>query len=239
MNILLTRPLADSQRFADRLGQDGIACVLAPLLSIEPVAQVPPDLDGLQAVLLTSANGARALADLTSRRDIRILAVGASTAEQARTSGFADTLAAGGDVASLADLVLTELRPDGGRLVHIAGSVQAGDLSGLLERHGFAVERLVAYRAVTADDLPDVAGDSLREGLLDGVVFFSPRTAATFATLVKKVGLQETTAPLAAFCLSRAVADALGSLPWRAHCVPDEPEGELLAQLIRSSLETS
>lgn len=239
MNILLTRPLVDSQRFADRLGQDGITCVLAPLLSIELVTQVSLDFDGLQAALLTSANGARALADLTSRRDIKVLAVGASTAEQARTRGFLDTLVAGGDVASLANLVLAQLRPDGGRLVHIAASVQAGDLSGMLECHGFAVERLVAYRAVTADDLPNEAGDSLRGGLLDGVVFFSPRTAATFAALVKKVGLQETTAPLAAFCLSRAVAGALGSLPWRAHCVPDEPEGELLAQLIRSSLETS
>lgn len=239
MNVLLTRPLADSQRFAERLGQDGIRCVLAPLLLIEPVDQAQLDLDDLQAILLTSANGARALAGLTLRRDLKILAVGASTAEQARVSGFGDTLAAGGDVASLAELVFAELRPDGGRLVHIAGSVQAGDLSGSLQHHGFTVERLVAYSAVTAEDLPEAAGLALREGLLDGAVFFSPRTASTFATLVAKARLQAATAPLVAFCLSQAVADALGSLPWRAQSVPDKPEGELLAQLIRSSLEMS
>lgn len=239
MNILLTRPLADSQRLAERLGRDGVQCVLAPLLSIEPVDQAHLDPDGVQAVLLTSANGARALAKLTSRRDIRILAVGSSTAHQAKIDGFADVLAAGGDVASLAGLARAELVPDGGRLVHVAGSVQAGDLSGMLERDGFAIERLVAYRAVTTETLPDVARDALKNAALDGIVFFSPRTAATFATLVKKAGLQTATSPLVAFCLSQAVADALGSLPWRAQCVPVEPEGELLVQLIRSSLEMS
>ncbi len=239
MSILLTRPLADSQRFAARLGQDGIECIQAPLLSIEPVVQAPPDLEGLQAVLLTSANGARALAGLTSRRDIRILAVGTTTARQAQIDGFADILAAGGDVGSLAELARSELQPGGGRLVHLAGSVQAGDLAGLLDRHGFAVERFVAYRAVTAGELPDTARDALLGGQLEGVVFFSPRTAATFATLVTKAGLQATTAGLVAFCLSQAVAESLGSLTWRAHSVPDEPEGELLAQLIRSSLEMS
>lgn len=239
MNVLLTRPLADSQRFADRLGQNGVQCVLAPLLSIEPVDEVHLDPDGVQAVLLTSANGARALAGLTSCRDIRILAVGSSTADQAKIDGFSDVLAAGGDVVSLASLARAELRPDGGRLIHVAGSVQAGDLSGMLEQSGFAIERLVAYRAVTTETLPEAAWDALKNGGLDGIVFFSPRTAATFATLVKKVGLEAATTPLVAFCLSQAVADALGSLSWRAQCVPVEPEGELLAQLIRSSLEMS
>ena len=110
MRVLLTRPLADSQRFATRLQRDGVDTVLAPLLHIEPVTQERPDFEGVQAVLLTSANGAHALAGLTDRRDFNILAVGPSTAAQANVEGFSDVAAAGGDVAKLADLARKRLR---------------------------------------------------------------------------------------------------------------------------------
>ncbi|MGY8996013.1 MAG: uroporphyrinogen-III synthase [Alphaproteobacteria bacterium] len=239
MRVLLTRPLADSQRFATRLQRDGVDTVLAPLLHIEPVTQERPDFEGVQAVLLTSANGAHALAGLTDRRDFNILAVGPSTAAQANVEGFSDVAAAGGDVAKLADLARKRLVPSAGPLLHVAGSVQAGDLSGLLGQHGFQVERQVAYRAVMAESLPDTATAALENSALDGVVFFSPRTAAIFATLISKAGLAKTTAPLVAYCLSHAVADAVGSLGWHAQRVPQEPEGELLARLICSSLEMS
>ena len=39
------------------------------------------------------------------------------------------------------------LRPEGGRLLHVAGSDVAGDLAGLLRDAGFAIERVVLYEA--------------------------------------------------------------------------------------------
>lgn len=239
MKVLLTRPEADAEGFADRLAQNDIACVLAPLLTIAYADLPPPSFDGVQAILCTSANGVRALARITQRRDVPVAAVGPSTADAARDAGFATVLVAGGDVDRLADLAIASFVPRGGRLLHVAGSVQAGDLSGVLQGKGYTVERLVAYRAVTADRLPETAVRALRGGALDGVVFFSPRTASTFATLVQEARLEKQVEPLVAFCLSQAVAEASASLRWCATRVARQPEGEMLAQLICSSPETS
>ena len=62
MRALITRPREDARALAKLLGGLGIECVIEPLLTIEPVKDPGIDFTGIQAVLLTSSNGARALA---------------------------------------------------------------------------------------------------------------------------------------------------------------------------------
>lgn len=235
MTLLLTRPLADSRRFAARLGRCGVACEIAPLLTIR-ARPAPPLPEGTQAVLLTSANGARALARLTAGRGLRVLAVGEATAAAARRAGFAWVEAAGGDVARLAALAARRLDAGGGPLVHVAGSALAGDLAAMLAGHGFRVERRTAYGARLARRLPAAARDGLRAGRFAGAAFFSPRTAAAFVRLGREAGLDAQTAPLRAFCLSRAVAEAVEAMPWSGIEVAAEPRAEALARLICNRL---
>ncbi|MBC6440486.1 MAG: uroporphyrinogen-III synthase [Rhodospirillales bacterium] len=237
MNILLTRPHEDSVRFAARLASCGVTTEVAPLLTIHPVAHAPIDLGRVQAVLLTSANGARALADATAERDCAVLAVGDATARVAREAGFGDVASASGDVASLTTIAAARLNPGDGPVLHIAGSAVAGDLAGGLGARGFAVERCVAYRATTAATLPDNAVDGLRADRFDGAAFFSPRTAATFARQIEAAGLSVATERLHVFCLSDAVAVALQGTRWRAGHVPPRPESEALARLICEAAE--
>ena len=78
----------------------------------------------------------------------------------------------------------------------------------------------------------------LRQGGLDGVLFFSPRTARTFASLVKSGGLEATCAGLAAFCLSPAVADALAGLAFRHVGVAQRPETDALLALLSCETPT-
>ncbi len=105
MRALITRPKEDSTAIAERLEELGIEPVIEPLMTVEPVADAKLDLDGVQAILLTSRNGARALAGATERRDVVVYAVGDSTAELARENGFKSVESAGGDSESLAELV--------------------------------------------------------------------------------------------------------------------------------------
>ena len=65
MRLLLTRPEEDAAPLADELSALGHSVVLAPMMRVRFVDGMVPDLDGVQAVLLTSANGARALARAT------------------------------------------------------------------------------------------------------------------------------------------------------------------------------
>ena len=237
MRILVTRPDPDGARLCDRLRAAGHAVITAPLLTIifENDLSIAPD--DFQAFLLTSANGVRALAQLTPKRETRLFCVGDATARTADALGFVHIDSAGGDVDTLAALVRDRLSPGDKALLHVAGSVVAGDLKGMLEQSGFKVERVTAYRAEPARHLPQEALGAIRDGALDLALFYSPRTARIFVALMKQAdreeaGLLRALGAVAAGCLSEAVHDALQSLPWRRIVVSDEPtEAALVAAL--------
>jgi uroporphyrinogen-III synthase len=179
----------------------------------EAARGIGPFFDGVQAILFTSANGVRAFAEATERRDFRIFAVGDATAVTASAAGFADVTSAGGAVGDLAKLVIGRLKPRDGELFHAAASVTAGDLQGLLEAAGFSVRRAVLYEAVESERLSDATRAAIARHEIDAALFFSPRNAATFVRLAQ--GLEEGCKHMVAVALSYAIAEKLAPLPWR------------------------
>lgn len=231
LSVLITRPAEDGEMLAEILRGRGMEPMVEPMMNIVPTDAVP-DFAGVQAVLLTSANGARALADKIAERDIPVFAVGDATARTARELGFGTVESADGDVAALADLVRDRLDPAAGALLHPAGSEVAGDLAGALDKYGFRVRRMVLYEARLAVEMSEATCRLLGEGAVDATLFFSPRTAQTFVILVTQAGLPSACADIDAVCLSAAVADAVQDLPWRSVRVAERPEtGALIAEL--------
>ena len=231
LSVLITRPAEDGEMLAEMLRGHGMEPVVEPMMNIVPTDAVP-DFGGVQAVLLTSANGARALADKIAERDIPVFAVGDATARTARELGFSTVESAAGNVAALADLVRDRLDPAAGSLLHPAGSEVAGDLAGTLDKYGFRVRRMVLYEARLAVEMSEATCRLLGEGAVDATLFFSPRTAQTFVILVNQAGLPSACADIDAVCLSAAVADAVQELPWRSVRVARTPEtGALIAEL--------
>lgn len=234
MTVLITRAAEESERLAQLLAARGIDSVIDPLMTIRFLPQgadtLGPFLTGVQAVLFTSANGARAFAATTDRRDLEAFAVGDATAAAARAAGFGAVRSARGNVEDLAALVIGSLRPGDGALVHAAGSVTAGDLAGLLGAAGFAVRRAVLYEAVAAEHLSEATRDALSRHQVKAALFFSPRNAAAFARLAS--GFEDECRNVTAVALSPAVARALQPLPWRRIAVAAEPnEASLLLAL--------
>ncbi|MFC3227218.1 uroporphyrinogen-III synthase [Marinibaculum pumilum] len=238
MRILVTRPQPDADAFAALLAARGVTPVVEPLLTVRIVADGPPDGSGAQAVLLTSANGARALARacggaLTAGlAALPAWAVGAATAAAARDAGFAAVHDADGDAAALAAAIRRALAPADGPLLHVRAHHVAGDLSGALAASGFEVRPAVLYRTEGATALSPRLQADLRAGTLDGVTLFSPRTARAFASLLVAAGLADRARDLTAFCLSAAVADAAGELPWRDRRTAAVPRSEALLDLV-------
>ncbi len=233
MRVINTRPPPDAAALTDALAGRGHEAIEAPLLEIGFADPPEPlDLRGTQAVMATSANGVRALAAATERRDVALFAVGEATARAAADLGFARVTRAGGDVGALADAVAAALDPGAGDLLHAAGAWVAGDLAGALARAGFAVRRITLYEARTAAVLPGAADAALRSGNADAVVFFSPRTAETFVRLVRDAGLVRACRTVSAYCLSRAVADEIAALEWRGVHVSERPDRESLLNLL-------
>jgi uroporphyrinogen-III synthase len=239
MKLLVTRPAADATALAQTLEAAGHAVIIDPLIDIRPIAGAAPDLDGVTGVLFTSANGVRAFAAASDRRDLTVFAVGGITALTATDLGFTAVESADGDVAALVDLVLARRKPEDGILLHAGGAVRAGNLQGVLAEKGFEVRLAILYEGVEASGLSTATLATIRDGSLDGILLFSPRTAKLFAKLAEAAGLGPATAKLQAWCLSQAVADGLGDLPLTRRHVADEPnQAALLADIAAGAKPT-
>lgn len=234
MRVLVTRPREDAAGLTAALEARGHTVMLEPLLTIVPRDPVdwPAGHEAAQALLITSANGARAFARANPRRDLPVYAVGEASAAAARDLGFGAVVSAGGDVADLAALAAARLDPAAGPLLHPAAGKPAGDLQGALSKAGFVVLRAVLYDAVPSTALSQPTAAALNQGAIGAVTFFSPRTAAAFVSLVEAARLQAGCAAAAAVCLSPAVAGALERLSWRKVVVAAQPDqAALLAAL--------
>jgi uroporphyrinogen-III synthase len=232
MRVLLTRPMDDAVPFAQMLAARGHAAVIAALLEIRFHDGAEISLEGVQAILATSANGVRAIARRTVRRDVPLFAVGPQTTQEARRAGFATVRNAQGDGAALARATEQWASPDKGVLLHAAGAEAPKLLAAALERTGFTLRREILYEAVAAETLPEAAASALKTNTLDAVMHFSPRSARLFAELVTRMGLAQNCEPLLALCISGAAEDALGALHFREIRVAQNPSQESMLALL-------
>jgi uroporphyrinogen-III synthase len=241
MRLLVTRAEPDASRQAEHLAARGHEPVLAPLLAIKSMTDVPLELDGAQALIVTSRNALRALAshrDRAAALRLQLFAVGEATAKAAAELGFAKVTAGPGTAATLAPMIAGALTPKSGALVHLSGETIAFDLKSALEAQGFVVRQPILYRAVATTKLPGSALAALNAGRLDGVILMSPRAAAIFATLVVREGAVTQASRLDCYCLSAAVAQAVEPLKSRVIVATRPREEELLA-LIDSEAASS
>jgi uroporphyrinogen-III synthase len=234
MTILITRPEEDARPLAVLLAGLGYGTLTEPLLDVSFERAAGTRLPPHKGILLTSANGARALALAEPDMNLPVFTVGDATARQARELGFTRVFSADGDVWALADLVRRSWKPEDGALLHVAGKMLAGDLAGMLEKDGYATSRLHMYDVRTPEHLSDtVRAAFVRDGI-DAVLLFSPRTAGTFTRLCGEAGLNRHMQACRAICLSSAVRERIASLPWAGMHVAKAPTQDSLIDLLKT-----
>jgi uroporphyrinogen-III synthase len=241
MHVLVTRPEPDARLEAEALVARGHQPVVAPLLRIEFFYGVPLELEGAQALIVTSRNALRALADHEEREQalqLPVFAVGEATARAARELGFAEVTIGPGTAATLAALIRGEVDPAGGALVHLSGAALAFDLKPVLEEEGFDLRRPILYRSRRSRELPAEVADALTSGAIEAVILMSPRTAKTFAELIGRHDVVTQGGGLVCYCLSQAVAEAVKPLGFEVR-VPAHPREEDVLALLDSEAASS
>lgn len=232
MRVLVTRPVEDASETAALLAARGHEAVLAPLLGVRYHNDAALHLDGVQALLFTSANGARAFARRTSRRDFPVFAVGNQTTEAAEAAGFAVIRNADSDSVGLAAAVPGWASPEDGALLHAAGAEAEGRLADLLAAARFTVRTAVLYDVPLVTELPRPAREGLEAGTLDAVLLLSARSARVFADCVTRAGLDAACTRLIACCISEAAAAPLAGLGCREIRVAARPNQASLLDLL-------
>lgn len=254
--LLVTRPLDEAVAMTPELEMLGFAALIEPMLAVKPLPQPLLEPQDVHALLFTSANAVRALHQVVLERDLRrqeddgadsvpdwtrllrfpVFTVGDATAAVAREFGFRKVESAAGRAEELAALLVQRVRegrlPENAICLHVCGKNRAGDLETPLLRAGIGLKRTVVYKAETARALSVNLRTALQENSLHGVLFFSPRTAETFVSLVREAGLALSCKTLEAYCLSEAVLQATRPLPWyRLHLAPEPNRSSLLSLL--------
>ncbi|HYE27170.1 MAG TPA: uroporphyrinogen-III synthase [Allosphingosinicella sp.] len=202
----MLRPEPGASETAARARRIGLDAVVAPLFAIRPVAAPAPAAGGYDAVLLTSANGARhAPPGLTG---LPCFAVGERTAAAARAAGFGAVTSGPSDGAAAAALMAAA---GVGRALHLCGRDSAP-----VEAAGVAIERRVVYAAESLPR-PPFEGPAV-------AMIHSPRAGARFAELA---------ADKSAFALAAisAAAAAAAGEGWAAKAVAAAPREQALLEL--------
>lgn len=205
--ILLTRPAAQADRFANalrrRFGAE-IRIVSSPLLAPRLLSPLLPD-GPFRAVVFTSETAVVAYSALSPPDRGLAWCVGDATAAAARAAGF-EVRSAGGDAATL----LAAIRAAGtdGPLLHARGREVAANVADALNSAG-----IETFEAVVYSQEPQPLGPAARE-LLDqpGPVLlplFSPRSATLLSAIAASAPFRP---PLWIAAMSPAVAWAADAL---------------------------
>ena len=226
MRILVTRPAEDGAQIALRLAEMGHQAVMAPLLAVRFHPGPSLELGDVQAILATSANGVRALAQRSGVREIPLFAVGPQTALAAERAGFLRVRNAAGDAAVLAEKTRHWAHPEAGVLLHAASAEGGSQLAETLSGQGFTVRREILYQVDVVTELPAEVILAIEQGALDAALFFSPRSARVFADCATRAALSM--AELIAICISQHTAKELEQLNFSSIKVASAPNQDAL-----------
>lgn len=223
--FLLTRPLAQSERFATQLrarfGVD-VQVVISPLMDTGFLTPAFPD-PRPSALIFTSETGVAGFVQHPDRpADLPQTAycVGNRTAQAAKAAGL-KPISADGDATALIALIAQSGVP--GPLLHLCGQQTRGDIAGQLTDAGHPTTALVLYEQRPKSFTPQAL--SLLSGKRPVVVpLFSPRSAALFLAQLAQTPVQ---APLVYAALSQAVAAPLTAQEGAA-CIAAKPTADAL-----------
>jgi uroporphyrinogen-III synthase len=183
----------------------GLEPAVAPLFAITSVAGPPVEAAGYDAVLLTSANGARhAPAGLAA---LPCFAVGESTAAAARAAGFAE-IRSGPSDGEAAAAMMAEAGVK--RALHLCGRDHLA-----VEAPGVEIDRRIVY---AAEPVPHARFEGPAVAMIH-----SARAAARFAQLADRK-------TIAVAAISAAAAAAAGE-GWAAKAVAAAPRDQALLEL--------
>ncbi|MBE0580667.1 uroporphyrinogen-III synthase [Devosia sp.] len=230
VKMLVTRPEPDAQATLARLDALGIDAVAAPVMVRQTLdASLPPP-DGFTAMVLTSANAVRALAErgvLEQYRHLPVFAVGDRTAREASEAGFERVSSAAGALQDLVNaMTIARMR---GPIFYPTGKHQSADLAKALASLGVMVATAKIYDMVAIDALPAQILAELG-GEIGAVLAYSRRTAEIFATLATSLP-RDKRSRLAMLCLSETVAEPLLEARFNRISLADRPDEDAMMAL--------
>jgi uroporphyrinogen III methyltransferase/synthase len=244
--VIVTRAREQAGELAHELEDAGLEPVLVPTIAVEVEApggeldRRAGELDRYAWVVVTSANGARAILAAAhvsvSAEAPRWAAIGPATGRVLESVGvdiaFQPRLSS-----SMALAAELPIRP-GDRVLVVRGDLADADLATALRARGAEADEVVAYRTLEApDDSRILLRRALTEGPIAAVVFTSGSTVRGLMSLAAAASVEVTSIP--AVCIGPETADEARTAGFRLVVVSPSPDAAGLAVASARAVEVT
>lgn len=217
MHVLITRPQECALTLANELQRLGYKTTIDSLIRIIPLSSLDlAPLSSFEAIITTSQQAIRCLANLTNERSFPLWCVGTESAKLASNLGFQNIHTAEGTATNLVTTLAQTIPPFLDKpLLHLSGDVIRIDIVNALQAKGIKAKRTIVYQTQEAKTLSSETYHAIKTRSLEAILFYSPRTAHIFKKLCKEAHLTSYCASLSAICLSNAISQEIQDLCWK------------------------
>ena len=216
MNILITRPLIDSEDLMGKLFSLGHKIIHIPTLKISPIKLKPINPKKYDAFIFTSANAIRNLKLLNTDKNKLCFCVGVITEKIVRQQGYTNTISAGGTVNALKNIIINSEHLDKKKaLAYICGDNITSDLDLELQKEGFQIEKIVNYTSRKIQELNENINKLIKNHPPDIIFVYSKRSAESFIELAKKYSLNGLMTDSRVMCISEKVLSVFKQSGWQ------------------------
>ena len=216
MNILMTRPLIDSEDLMAKLFSLGHKIIHIPTLKISPLKKDSVDLGKYDAVIFTSTNAIRNLQVVNEEKNKLCFCVGSITEKIARQKGYKNTVSAGGTVNALKNLIINSNQiNEKSKIAYFCGDNISYDLDLELKKDGLKVTKIINYTSEKITDLNEENKKIINSHPPDIIFIYSARSALSFIEIVKNHSLYHLMTGSKVMCISKKVADIFPKNEWK------------------------
>ncbi len=216
MNILITRPLIDSEDLMGKLFSLGHKIVHIPTLKISASNANPVDAKKYDAFIFTSANAIRNLKLDNQDTNKICFCVGSITEKIVRLKGYNNTISAGGTVNALKNIILNSDQIDKKKsIAYFCGDYISSNLDQELKNEGFQVDKIINYTSEKITELNEENNKIIKNHPPDIIFIYSQRSAESFIEIVKKYSLNGLMTESRVLCISEKVLGVLKKSGWK------------------------
>ena len=216
MNILITRPLIDSEDLMGKLFSLGHKIIHIPTLKIISKNKESVDIREYDALIFTSANAIRNLKVVSEEKSKLCFCVGSITEKIVRQKGYNNTLSAGGTVNALKNLIINSNEiNDKSKIAYFCGDNISYDLDLELKKDGLRVTKIINYSSEKITDLNEENKKIINSHPPDIIFIYSARSALSFIEIVKNHSLYHLMTGSKVMCISKKVADIFPKNEWK------------------------
>ena len=228
MHILLTRPLEDCSEMIIKFQSLGHQVSHLPLLSVEKMIHDEIDFTDYDGIVFTSANAVKFLNLNEINKTIKCFCVGEATEKKARSLGFQNTIAAGGNVSNLKELVLQNHNSSNGKLLYVSGEKVSANLDQELLNEGYKIKRIINYRVDHNKNFSEQFVKELKKNMPDIVYIYSQNSAYSFLNFIRSHQIEGLCKDTNLMCIGEKTSSILNEIKWKKIFLFNPGEEEFL-----------